>query len=119
MSGLDEVIPSDRKFFLLGEGEIIKTKLFLDIPNFGIEELIEYIKIENSVPSHLWYIEYRITTAEIRGCLYPIVEIIVPRWTWMKKKYRDTYVHQSHQVYMIFVKHILEYEAMKRRERRG
>lgn len=122
MSGLDEVARADRKFFLLEEGELIKTKLFLDVPDFNREELIEYIETNYKWSRYIWNIEYEITSTAVYGgtdVYYPVVEIVVPRWTWMKEKYREVYGRQGHNRYMGFVKILLEYEAIKRRERRN
>lgn len=122
MSGLDEVAPIDRKYFLLKEGELVKTRHFLDVPGFNREELIEYIEENYNWSRSIWNIEYEVISIERYGIhgdsSFPIVEIIVPRWTWLKKEYREDYAGQGHSRYMGFVKILLEYEAMKRRERR-
>jgi len=89
MSGNDEVDPMNRKYFKLEHGEKIKTKLFLDIPNYDREELRDYIEENYNASRLIWNIQYEINQIiGNNGCWYPIVTITVPRWTWVKKKYR-------------------------------
>lgn len=108
---------SNQKYFKLETGEMMRTKIFLDVPDCNLAELYDYIEKNYGLSRLIWKIEYELYTVQKDdGSLCPIVDIVIPRWIWVKEKYRNNYTHQNHLVYMKFVKVLLDYEAMKKRE---